>query len=59
LLMLRIKKGGDDENKYRLDSEETIAEFLFRNLENRFPQHARQWRKEENLGKYLPKNGDG
>lgn len=59
LLMLRIKKGGDGENKYRLDSEETIAEFLFRNLENRFPQHARQWRKEENLGKYLPKNGDG
>ena len=57
LLMLRVKKGGDQEG-YRLDSKETIAEFLFRNLENRFPKYAQRWRKQENLGKYFPENNN-
>ncbi len=55
LLMLRVEKKDDE---YVLSSEETIAEFLLRNLENRFPQSAINWRSEEKLGAYLPENDD-
>ena len=53
--MLRVEKKDDE---YVLKSEETIAEFLLRNLENRFPQSAINWRSEEKLGKYFPENND-
>jgi hypothetical protein len=49
LLMLRVSKS---DSEYRLESDETISEFLFRNLQTRFPHQAEGWRWE--LDDYLP-----
>jgi MoxR-like ATPase len=52
LKMLRVKREDGD---YILDSEGTIAQFLFRNLKNRFPQQAEDWRSD--LAEYFPSDG--
>jgi len=49
LKMLRVKRENGD---YMLDSEGTIAQFLFRNLQTRFPQQASEWR--QILADYFP-----
>jgi MoxR-like ATPase len=49
LLMLRVSKS---DSEYKLESDETISEFLFRNLQTRFPHQAEGWRRE--LDGYLP-----
>lgn len=43
-LMLRISSS--ENGGYEMGSDETIAEFLFRNLEKRFPHQAPGWREE-------------
>ena len=48
LVMLRVKR---EDGSYTLESEETIGEFLFRNLKTRFPRQAESWKDE--LDKYL------
>ena len=47
LPMLRLTKS----DKYELDANETISEFLFRNLKQQFPGEADQWRND--LNEYL------
>jgi hypothetical protein len=43
LVMLRVKR---EDGSYTLESEETIGEFLFRNLKTRFPRQAESWKDE-------------
>jgi MoxR-like ATPase len=52
LLMLRVSKS---DNGYKLESDETISEFLFRNLQTRFPHQAEGWKHE--LSDYLSDEG--
>jgi hypothetical protein len=54
LVMLRVKR--ENEN-YTLESEETIGDFLFRNLKTRFPRQAETW--EDDLNKYLSDENTG
>jgi len=49
LLMLRVSKGEDG---YKLESDETVSEFLFRNLETRFPHQVESWKHQ--LSEYFP-----
>lgn len=53
LLMLRVRR---EDDKYILESRDTIAEFLFENLQTRFPQQAKDWRGD--LDEYFS-NGNG
>jgi len=52
LLMLRVSKSTDG---YNLESDVTISEFLFRNLQTRFPHQVEGWRHQ--LSDYLPDRG--